>query len=71
MTESQCLVGQAGLAAAQVSPALIVDTSAPLDGTVSCPEFVRGLCIFFFADSFSNAMVMFSQKDHVLSSDSV
>ncbi|KAI0215917.1 hypothetical protein LSAT2_032052 [Lamellibrachia satsuma] len=32
----------AGLTATQVSPALIVDTSAPLDGTVSCPEFVQG-----------------------------
>ncbi|KAI0241220.1 hypothetical protein LSAT2_032838 [Lamellibrachia satsuma] len=32
----------AGLTATQVSPALVVDTSAPLDGMVNCPEFVQG-----------------------------
>jgi len=37
------------LTAPEVSPPVIVDTSAPLDGTVNCPEFIQGLWIYFFA----------------------
>ena len=41
---------QVGLRTKTVSPVLVVDTSAPLQGLVICPTYVQGMVHVYVAD---------------------